>query len=269
MIDHSSLPSASEVESFYKKQMISIAINSQWKKRKVFTTFFSTSDTNDTSGPNQTKYYSSEDKGVYYTYLYHEDGILKGRLGKPDGLDQMNDTSWDISGNDITKASAAAFRIGRYNYTEDMATQELRNAIASNGALSPWEDGAGWRGTWTIPVCDLGANNWNTQFDNTSSRYGVLPCCCGPDCKDTKDFVQAANMVGFQTLLYGCEQQLKGTAIDFKQVDYGFNKPKISFVFFWATTSTAIKAGVAIGMIVGGLVSLLLIGCCLVNYCCR
>ncbi|KAF2676209.1 hypothetical protein K458DRAFT_397227 [Lentithecium fluviatile CBS 122367] len=262
MVDHTFLPSASEVEAFYKKQLFSTVINAQWKKRKVFTTFFRTNDRNDSSGPNQTRYYLDEDGGVYYTYAYHEDGILRGYLGKPTGLDQMNETAWGISGTDITKASAGAFRIGRFNYTEEMAVLQLNDAIASNGTLSPWEDGAGWRGTWTIPVCDMGSNNWNTQFDNKTSRYGMLPCCCGTDCKDTTDFVRAANLYDFQTLLYGCEEQLKGTMIDFNKIDYGFKKKK-NFAFYWATSSKAKRAGLVIAFILSFVSFGIGIGVCL------
>jgi hypothetical protein len=268
MVDHSFLPSASHIESFYKKQLISVVINSQWRKRKVFTTFFQTNDTEDASGPNQTRYYSNENNGVYYTYAYNEYGVLKGHLGKPEGLDQMNISSWDISGNDVTKASAGAAQIGGFNFTEDMGHQALSDAIASNGTLSPWEDGAGWRGTWTIPVCDMGTNNWNTQFDNKSSRYGMLPCCCGEDCKDTKEFVKAANLMDFQTLLYGCEAQLKGTTIDFGKIDYGFKKKK-SLVFFWATLSTGRKVGLVVGFIFGSIVAFSLLAICIGTCCCH
>lgn len=111
--------------------------------------------------------------------------------------------------------------------------------------------------------------DWNTQYANRSSRYGVLPCCCGENCKDTKDFVEAANLKGFQTLLYGCEQQLKGSGIEFADVDYGFGKKKgpKSLPMYWATLNTAQKAGVAIGMIIGGIVVLVLLFACL-GACC-
>lgn len=93
---------------------------------------------------------------MYYTYSYHESGILKGYLDAPDGLDRLNDSSWDISGADISKASAGSAKVGRFNFTEEMGREALKEAMASNGTLSPWEDGAGWRGTWTLPVCDMG-----------------------------------------------------------------------------------------------------------------
>jgi hypothetical protein len=48
----------------------------------------------------------------------------------------------------------------------------------------------------------------------------------GPNCNETKAFVEAANMVGFQTLLHACEGQLGDTNIDYTQVDYGFSWKK-------------------------------------------
>jgi len=81
------LPTFTDIEQYYKKQMVSRTINAQWKcvifplpssylitnmkscrKQKIFITFFKTDDVNDASGPNQTRYYSAEDGGVYYMY---------------------------------------------------------------------------------------------------------------------------------------------------------------------------------------------------------
>lgn len=268
MVDHAFLPSASQIEAFYKKQLFSIIINAQWRKRKIWTTFYPTNDSSDASGPNETRYYSAKDGGVYYTYAYRETGILRGYLDQPEGLDQLNDSAWGIAGSDISKSSAASAKTGGFNFTQDMAHEALASAIASNGTMSPWDDGAGWVGTWTLPVCAL-PRNWNAQFANASSRYGVLPCCCGEDCRDTKAFVAAANLVNFQTLLYGCEEQLKGSGIDFSTVDYGFGKKKgpAALPMYWATLGTGVKAGLAIGIIAGGVLALVLLFTCL-NACC-
>lgn len=236
-VENTNIPSNSEIEDFYKKQLVSRTINAQWKTRKDFILFSKTNNTNDTSGPLQTRYYSEGDGGVYYTYLYHEDGVLKGHLDKPWGIDQLNASDYNISGSDITKASARAWKIGGFNYTQDMAFKQIQLSVSSNGTLTPYADGAGWIGTWTLPVCDIGTHQWNTQFGNKTSRYGMLPCCCGPDCKDTAAFVKAANLHGFQTLLRGCKAQLHGTDLDFNNIDYGF-KWKKSCALGWAEAPT-------------------------------
>jgi hypothetical protein len=38
------------------------------RTKKIFVTFTTTDDPNDDSGPIETRYYSAEDGGVYYTY---------------------------------------------------------------------------------------------------------------------------------------------------------------------------------------------------------
>ncbi len=143
-------------------------------------------------------------------------------------------------------------------------------------------------GTWTVPVCDTGKYNWNIQYDEDGSRYGRLPCCCGKlwfllsqiryalsavladlptlpgtNCQDTKDFVKAANMQGSQVFLRGCYEQLKSVPdIDFESIDYGYGWEN-SFKTYWAWANDGIRAGLVIGMIVGGpIVLALLIACC-------
>jgi len=104
---------------------------------------------------------------------------MTSQLGKPEGLDDMNGTQFGISGQDITKSSARAFRAGGFNYTQEIQMKELEAAMASNHSLDPFAEVAGWSGTWTIPVCDTGKYDWNVQYDDSTLRYGRLPCCCG------------------------------------------------------------------------------------------
>jgi hypothetical protein len=84
--------------------------------QKIFLTFFRTDDPNDASGPSESKYYSAADGGVYYLYRYvvliiqkiivvnidfehrySENGVLKGHLDTPWGLDVLNTTPYSIS----------------------------------------------------------------------------------------------------------------------------------------------------------------------------
>lgn len=203
-------------------------------------------------------------------YKFTETGVLKGYLDAPWGLSELNGSDYGISGTDITKASARAWRQGGFNYTQSIAQNRLLEAASSGGALTPFQDGAGWEGTWTLPVCDMGTNDWNGQFGDS----GVFPCCCGANCTDTAAFVKAANMHGFQTLLRGCKNQLdksKGNGtLDFGDVDYGFGWQH-SFPLVWAALPRAQKAGVAIGFIIGVpiVVSLLVCWCVgIASICC-
>ncbi|KAK3213657.1 hypothetical protein GRF29_28g563392 [Pseudopithomyces chartarum] len=183
LTDATLLPSTSQIESFYKKQLFSAIINAQWRKRKIFTTFHRTNDSLSSSGPNATRYYSQKDGGVYYTYFYHESGILKGYLDAPEGLAQLNESAWGISGGDISKASAASAKVGGFNYTEEMGRGALSEAIASNGSLSPWEDGAGWRGTWTMPVLAV----WDVAVLLWGELQGYEGLCGGGEFEGVPD----------------------------------------------------------------------------------
>ena len=85
----------------------------------------------------------------------------------------------------------------------------------------------------------------------------------GTDCQDTKDFVKAANIHGSQAYLRGCYEQLKSVPdLDFESIDYGFRWEN-SFKTYWAWASDGIRAGLVIGMIVGGIIAMvLLVFCC-------
>jgi hypothetical protein len=55
----------------------------------------------------------------------------------------------------------------------------------------------------------------------------------GPGCNETKAFVEAANMVGFQTLLRACQGQLANSGINYSSVDYGFSWQTSFPLSFW------------------------------------
>ncbi len=69
-VNAGTIPSPQSIETFYKTQMISRTINAKWKTSRVFIMFTQGLNEGDASGPNQTKYYSKEDAGVYYLYQY-------------------------------------------------------------------------------------------------------------------------------------------------------------------------------------------------------
>ena len=136
----------------------------------------------------------------------------------------------------------------------------IKASVASNGTLTPFQDGIAWEGVWTIPVCDIGDRvEWNTQFGDKKEGYGRLPCCCGINCVDTKDFVEAAGMKGFQTLIHGCKRQIKGDSINFNIIDYGFVED--TFGNKWRAWSTSERVGVIFGLIIGACGAFLVLVC--------
>ncbi|KAH0548679.1 hypothetical protein GP486_007777, partial [Trichoglossum hirsutum] len=138
------IPSNADIEEFYKKQLVSRTVNSEWRTQKIFIYFAKTDNPNDSNGPNVTKYYSKEDGGVYYLYRYVEDGVLQGHLDKPWGLDQLAGPHYNIAPSDITKSSARAWRRSGFNYTQEVAQNRIVDSITSNGSLTPFQDGAAW-----------------------------------------------------------------------------------------------------------------------------
>lgn len=71
--------------------------------------------------------------------------------------------------------------------------------------------------------------------------------------------MKAANILGSQAFLRGCYEQLKSVpGINFETVDYGY-KWENSFNTYWAGASDGIRAGLVIGMIVGGVIVLTII----------
>ncbi|KAB5513128.1 hypothetical protein GE09DRAFT_1295358 [Coniochaeta sp. 2T2.1] len=244
-VDVTSIPSATVFDEFYFRHMVASTVNSQWNNSKIFTIFQQTGDPGSTGCANETMWYSPEHGGVHCTYLYTESGTLSGYLDKPYGLDVLMNETYGISGVDITKSSAKAYRLAGFNFTEDDAWSALSNAMSSPNSTSPFLEGPGWTGTFTLPVCDIGIQNWTTAFGDTSAgRFGMLPCCCGPNCTETAAFVEAANMKGFQTLLRGCKRQYGG----FEAVDYGFGW-RNTLSFKWAMWGVGKRIGFVVSSI--------------------
>jgi hypothetical protein len=155
-------------------------LTSRISKSKIFTVFQRTDDPYSTNCPEETIYYNIGDGGVYCTYLYKETGTLRGHLDRPYGLDVLMNASYGINGTAITESTARAWRVAGFNFTTDDAWQQLSDSIASDSPTSPFLEGPAWIGTFTLPVCDIGTEDWTTAYGDTSSgRFGKIPCCCG------------------------------------------------------------------------------------------
>ena len=70
-----------------------------------------------------------------------------------------------------------------------------------------------------------------------SLHLRLTPSQPGPNCSETKQFIEAANMQGFQTVLHACQAQLKQTSISYDDVDYGI-KWKRSYPLRFAAWNT-------------------------------
>ena len=189
-------------------------------------------------------------------------------MDAPPGFDKLTSSDYNISITDALKSSARTWRYQGFNYTQRDAMNRIQGSVLSNGTLTPFQDGIGWEGVWTIPVCDIGGHiQWNTQFGDKKEGYGRLPCCCGPNCSDTAAFVEAGGWKGFNGLLSGCKLQLANSDIDFSNVDYGFKSSggggvSLSFGLKWESWGKGKRFGVVMGFIMAAGLAFSLLGCC-------
>ena len=223
------------IESFWEDSLTGRTINSEWVTQRYFVTFARTKHSRTNVGPRDTKYFSHAGGGVYYLYAWKNGG-----LEMPEAMTELQ--SYGIRPEAVTESSARAFEFMKYNYTNNVALQQL-HASLFNATSNPVLDGARWPGNWNITVCDMGDHlEWNGRYGESS----MAPCCCGHNCEDTKIFVQLANLHGDQSYLKQCRKQLKGTDLDFKGIDYGFKIDSWRSVYI-AAIILPIVAAVVIG----------------------
>ncbi|KAJ9616673.1 hypothetical protein H2200_000392 [Cladophialophora chaetospira] len=181
------LPEAQVFEEYWLQSLLSRTINSQWRTRANFVTFAYTDDPDIDIGPNNSKYYSAEDGGVYYLYQWR---ASKSRLEEPDGMEQLEAIAGGIEPWQVTKSFAESFRLAGFNYTALDTLNGLQSSLNQSSG-SYFADGAAAPGFWTIPVCNMTEFwRWNGQYNHTK----LAPCCCGDNCTDTRAFILAANL---------------------------------------------------------------------------
>lgn len=97
------------------------------------------------------------------------------------------------------------------NYTLSSYATRIEASLGTSNTTSAFDQGVAFQGTWTIPVCDVGSNtNWVGNEDSAG-----MPCCCGPaadgtSCKETKEFIYAANLDEWGQFYADCKEQYPG-----------------------------------------------------------
>lgn len=231
--------SITQIQNLLQKNLIQRGINAVWSKSKIWVSFANLNDDAsqskckaDKNGWQASK--TCADGGVYYLYRFNENGFQAGYLDYPWGADKMAGAPWNLSPAAVTYSSALAYRsqnngVGGFAYDSTKAPSNLPSIFEDVGRGS-FDNLNALEGTWNISVCDMGTHSdWNTDFtqSNPSSTYGdmAFPCCCGPQCSQTKDFVSSAQMENFDTIVVSCKAQLSNcnawpagvTEIDFGQ----------------------------------------------------
>jgi hypothetical protein len=237
-VDPARIPSVSTFEKFFLGSLVGSTINSQWKEQGSFYVLrYATDDPDSSGGPVKSRWYDDQEKAVYHTYMYKQTGHLKGYQDAPAGLDTLS-SNYSILGSDISKSSARAWQMERFNFNQSDSFKLLTNYMTNPKNTDPFLEGPGWAGIFSLAVCDMGSEyNWNTQYGDSKNGKGFLPCCCGKlciflvcestkqepgtKCQDTKAFIQSANMTCLQTLIHFCKETLPANVFD--SIDYGYS----------------------------------------------
>ncbi|KAI9760528.1 MAG: hypothetical protein M4579_001613 [Chaenotheca gracillima] len=229
--------SISKLQTMLYKNLLQRGINYIWTKSKIWVTFVDLKDDAsqtkckaDKNGWQASK--TCADGGVYYLYRLNEDGNLAGHLSYAWGAEKLGQAPFDLAASWVTTSSAKSYRaqnngVGGFNYDYTTVPKDMPSLFeeAKSGSLEQFN---GLEGTWNISVCDMGTNaDWNQDFtidDEDSDANPPVPCCCGPKCSQTADFVRSANMNNFDTLVSWCKGQLSSCEKwppEVTSIDYG------------------------------------------------
>ena len=215
LLDLDLIPPQPQVEKFYKSTLVVRIANAGWRSEPISVISTSTESSSLHDYPASSSYTSPNTTRTYTPYWYR-----KGKLIAPPAILVLNGSLYGIKASQIAEASARAWEVAGNNYTEKVALKRMYTALRSNGSLTPFQDGAGWEGVFSLPVCDIGTRpKW---LDDYSGK--ILPCCCGKDCKDTREFVELAHLDKSHSWHRRCKKQLKDTELDFDKIDYGIGK---------------------------------------------
>lgn len=231
------IPSKLIIETFYLDLLVAKAINSWWRQQPVYIV----STTADLNGstidyPKNASWYSPQTGRTYIPYYYHGH-----KAQEPPGLASLNGSLFGIQTSQVAQAAGRAWEVAGFNYSSKVASERIQAAFASNGSLTPFQDGAGWEGIFNIGVCDIQDHkDWIGQYGS-----GLLPCCCGVGCNETRAFVESVNLNKSSAWRHACFQQLKATNIDPSTIDYGIDD-RSKAARFWHSLGLGHKVGFVI-----------------------
>lgn len=219
--------SISAMTDLTRDDIVSRGINSIWSQSKIYVTYANLSDDSvgskcqaDRNGWQASK--TCAHGGVYYLYHFREHHHLNGNLAYPQGADEMMKAPFNLQPSWVTAGSAASYRAqnngsGGFAYNQSDTSIDLIDTLTKVGKTGTLDSLRTMPGVWNISVCDMGSHNdWNGDFtskpmvtENKSCLKFFFPCCCGPGCLQTRDFVRSAQMDGFKTIVHTCRKQLR------------------------------------------------------------
>ena len=246
------IPPLNDAEAFYKTSLVARTVNELYRKNRVYIVSTTADPWTFQDYPENSTWTSPDSGRTFVLYSY------EGKKVKPPrGLDVLDGAYYNIYGGQLAKASGWAWEIAGSNYTNEVSQQQLLESFDSNSNYTPFQEQAGWQGMSTIPVCDVQERSeWVVPYGSHT-----LPCCCGPDCRDTRAFIELANLNAAESWYYRCRKQLKNTDLDFDNIDYGIDLGS-PIHLFWHNLGLGGQIGFVIGCAFGTLFILVILCMC-------
>jgi len=209
-----------ETTNYFNTMVTSKAINALWSEQKVFIMGGGPCDDSGGigSGPQEAKI--CRNNQAWYLYFWHEGNghflseSQYGYVTSPQGVNLLGSGDYqNVTVADILNSSLDAYNVAQFNYSSSTAQDRMESAIGQ-GWANPYDEGAAWEGTFTVPVCDV---QWATKQDFLRQKQYVLqpygsnsrPQWCGNVCTGRSDvttaFLAAAHMDGFKSPTQACD----------------------------------------------------------------
>ena len=194
------------------------AVNQLYRVQKIFIMGGGACGDNQGIGSGPQGASVCRDGKAWYLYYWQENDVISvtahqwGWVASPPGADQLGQGKYPgVNITDIINASLDAYNVAGYTYTNATAAARAESAL-KDGWADPSTVGPSWEGTFTIPVCDVGAavnsDYWGKQYILQDYGHDSRPLWCGPICsgsiQQTQAFISAANMNNFESPTHLC-----------------------------------------------------------------
>ncbi|KAG0127151.1 hypothetical protein HOY82DRAFT_672219 [Tuber indicum] len=197
----------SDLEKFFKKRLVAWFVNLEIRKHtKTFVLCANSTDPDSVISPLESQYRAGNGTRVCSLYRLDDAGNLKDLIA----VDKLRQPQYNITSRDIVQSSVDAYLAGGLDYTPENMTSRLQISAALPSNQQWFAKGAAGEGAFTIPVCDVG---WKAEYMGRG-----MPCCCGVGCRETKSFMEKANMGGFDPVEKVCKEEI---CRECATVDYG------------------------------------------------